>query len=430
MKIAVWHNLPSGGGKRALYDQIRGLVSRGHEIQAWCPPTADRSYLPLSDIVQEHVVPLRMRSYIDSPRGLMQNLHPIYWSARSRLRDMNRHCRECARQMNAGGFDLLFSASCIFFNTPLIGRYVTVPSIIYLQEPHRSYYEAAPELPWTAMSWTLKDLLDRSFWRKALLRRIKLPGIRIRAREERLNAMAFDRILVNSLYSRESVLRALGVDSRVCYLGVDTARFVNQSKKREKFVICVAAFLSNKNIELPIQALAKIAAPHRPKFIVVSNMVSEVYLKQMRQLADQSGVNFEVKYRIEDAELVDLLNRARMMLYAPRLEPFGLAPLEANACGLPVIAVAEGGVRESIQDGINGLLVEHDPESMAHAIERLLNDNELHGRISVRARELVQSKWSLERSIDALESMLKAELSRLGTQRTSRLEENYFVAQR
>ena len=36
------------------------------------------------------------------------------------------------------------------------------------------------------------------------------------------------------------------------------------------------------------------------------------------------------------------------MLYAPRLEPFGLAPLEANACGLPVIAVPEGGVRETV----------------------------------------------------------------------------------
>ena len=94
----------------------------------------------------------------------------------------------------------------------------------------------------------------------------------------------------------------------------------------------------------------------------------------MRALAAQSGVNFELKLRIDDSELIDLLNRARVMLYAPRLEPFGLAPLEANACGLPVIAVAEGGVRETILDGINGLLVEHDPDSMGTAIERLLVD--------------------------------------------------------
>jgi glycosyltransferase involved in cell wall biosynthesis len=44
------------------------------------------------------------------------------------------------------------------------------------------------------------------------------------------------------------------------------------------------------------------------------------------------------------------------MAYAPRLEPLGLAPLEAGACGLPVVAVAEAGVRETVVDGITGSL--------------------------------------------------------------------------
>ena len=58
MKIAVWHNLPSGGGKRALYDHVSGLVARGHEVEVWAPPTAHREYLPLGRIVREHIVPL------------------------------------------------------------------------------------------------------------------------------------------------------------------------------------------------------------------------------------------------------------------------------------------------------------------------------------------------------------------------------------
>jgi len=41
MRIAVWHNLPSGGAKRALYDHVRGLVDRGHSIESWCLPTSD-----------------------------------------------------------------------------------------------------------------------------------------------------------------------------------------------------------------------------------------------------------------------------------------------------------------------------------------------------------------------------------------------------
>src|SRR5216683_3299275 len=57
VKIAVWHNLPSGGGKRALYYHVRGLVERGHTVESWCPPTADVSYLPLRELIPEHTKP-------------------------------------------------------------------------------------------------------------------------------------------------------------------------------------------------------------------------------------------------------------------------------------------------------------------------------------------------------------------------------------
>ena len=412
MRIAVWHNLPSGGGKRALYDHVRGLVARGYEVEAWCPPTADQSYLPLSDLVREHVIPLA----IEIPKGavaLSQRLRPLHWSARSRLGAMNRHSLECARQIHANGFDLLFAGCCIFFHTPQIARFVKIPSVVYLQEPNRPFYESSPELPWVAMVWNWGDLLDFDFLSKALKRRLKLPGIRMQAREERISAMAFNRILVNSFFSRENVLRAFGVDSKVCYLGVDTDRFINQNKQREKFTICVAALLPTKNIELLIQSLAVIPAGRRPKLILVSNMIDEPYRVRIQELASTTGVDFELKYRITDAELMDLLNRAWVMLYAPRLEPFGYAPVEANACGLPVIAVAEGGVRESIQDGINGLLVDHDPQSMARTIERLLVDHELHQRLSQGARNVAQSKWSLRVAVDNLELSLKEVLNRL-----------------
>ncbi len=408
MRIAVWHNLPSGGGKRALYDQVRGLVAKGHEIEAWCPPTADQSYMPLSDLVPEHIVPLPLKAHMKGQPSFLQKLHPVHWNARVRLRAMRQHCRLCAQPINAGGFDLFFGAGCMFFHTPRIGPFIKIPSVVYLQEPHRPFYEPSPDLPWVAMSWSARDLLDRTFWRKALLRRLRLPGMRIQAREERLDAMAYDRILVNSLYSRESVLRTLGVNSKVCYLGIDTEKFVNQHQARERFAICVGACIPDKNIGLLISSLAKVPVANRPRLILVANIYSEPYLEKMQALAAQGGVNFELKLRIADSELIDLLNRARMMLYAPRLEPFGLAPLEANACGLPVIAVAEGGVRETVMEGVNGLLVEHDPDSMGKAIERLLVDDALHRHLSEEAHRTVNAKWSLPTSIDRLEENLIA----------------------
>jgi len=61
MKIAVWHNLSSGGGKRALYHHCNGLAARGHKVEVWCPDTADRSYLPLDEFGTVHVLPLAWR---------------------------------------------------------------------------------------------------------------------------------------------------------------------------------------------------------------------------------------------------------------------------------------------------------------------------------------------------------------------------------
>jgi glycosyltransferase involved in cell wall biosynthesis len=85
----------------------------------------------------------------------------------------------------------------------------------------------------------------------------------------------------------------------------------------------------------------------------------------------------------------------------------GFPPLEANVCGLPVGAVAEGGVRETVVDGINGLLVEPDEKAMASAIERLRNDKDLAYRLDQNGRRLVAEKWSSEASIDRIERRLE-----------------------
>jgi glycosyltransferase involved in cell wall biosynthesis len=407
MKIAVWHNLPSGGGKRALYDHVRGLLAKGHRVEAWCPPTADRVYLPLRNIVTEHVVDLDPKYFWSPEASTPGKSNPLRWAVWSRLRAMERHSKECADQINSRGFDLLLAACCMFYHTPVIGRFVDLPSVLYLQEPNRSFYESLPILPWLAPFWKAKQLLQFPFWRETFAHETRLIGCRVLAREERRNAMAFDEILVNSCFSRESVLRAFGVDSRVCYLGIDSTKFVNQKKKRESFAVFVGALLPPKNVEFLVQSLGKVAAPLRPKLILIANMVDPLYLERLTHLARNAEVVLQLKHRIEDAELLDTLNRARIMLYAPRLEPFGYAPLEANACGLPVIAVAEGGVRETIQDGVNGLVVDSDPAMMAAAVERIMLDDELHARLSAQAEVVAKSTWALGPAIDRLEQRLR-----------------------
>jgi glycosyltransferase involved in cell wall biosynthesis len=201
-------------------------------------------------------------------------------------------------------------------------------------------------------------------------------------------------------------LRSYNLDTKVCYLGIDTNLFSNQGLMREDFVVGLGELRPHKNVHFIIEALAAVPSP-RPQLVWIGNASDEAYLQEMKQLAKKHSVEFETKVNISNEDLRNILNRAKMMLYASRLEPFGFAPLEANACGLPVIAVAEGGVRETIIDGVNGLLVEHTQEAMAAAIRRLLADGDYATQLGINGQRLVMERWSLSASLDRLEQNFK-----------------------
>jgi glycosyltransferase involved in cell wall biosynthesis len=406
MRIAIWHNLPSGGGKRALYNQIRGFLKRGHTVESWCPPTADQTYLPFGKLIPEHVVPLDWVSH--EKEAIWNRLVGPYRDVVSLLRAMEEHCRACAQQINDGGFDLLFACPCQFFRVTPIARSVRLPTILYLQEPFRWLYEALPRLPWLARPAPPR-LSPRSIYR-SLKDLVYVQGLRIQAREEVENARVYGQILVNSFFSRESVLRAYGLEARVCYLGIDTTAFVNNKRPREPFLVGLGSMTPEKNARGIIEAVSRLSEP-RPPLVWVANAATSSYRREMEELARSLNVPFEIRLLISDQELVDVLNRAAMMLYAPRLEPFGLAPLEGNACGLPVVAVAEGGIRETIVDGVNGLLVDADPEAMASAIRQLLKETNQARALGEAGVRLVNERWSLAAAERRLEEHLERALS-------------------
>lgn len=398
MRIAVWHNLPSGGGKRALYGHVVGLVKRGHTVEAWCPPTADSKYLPLNTIIPEHVVDLKRPPYT------LADKFGITLVKKRQIAAMEAHCRACADEINHGNFDILFANSCMFFGATSIGRFTKAPSVLYLGEPYRRLYEAMPRLWWLAPPRRVGPMLGLSSLKAAIQDSRSIRNGRLQAREEVDNAAAFNRILVNSYFSRESILRAYGLDSDVCYLGIDTDLFVDRHLERTNTVVGLGSFTHAKNIRLCIQALSMIHY-RRPKLVWVGNTATS-YLDEMCVLARKQNVDFEPHVNITDKELLDILNHAQAMLYAPWLEPFGLAPLEANACGVPVIAVAEGGVRETIIDGVTGLLVEKDPASMASAVSKLACNPALARDLAMNARLNVEKDWNMVAAIDRLEQRL------------------------
>lgn len=405
MRIAIWHNLPSGGGKRALYYHIKGLLQRGHEVEVWCPPTADNNYLPLGDLVTEHVLPFEWLP--SNGRSRISRMFADYGNRVSKIEAMDRHCRICADEINARGFDILLVNPCALFRVSSIGRYVDIPAVIYLQEPYRWLYESLPQLPWVALAPRHGNKGTIGYLKQYLKDLIRVQGLRVQVREELINARAFDAILVNSLFSRESILRAYGIESQVCYLGVDAQFFNPNGFPKSGYVIGLGGIYIGKGVDRAIRAIASIDESNRPNLIWVGDFVSDGYRAEVENLAKQLKVNISFQIRVSDERLIKLLSRATLMIYTSRLEPFGFAPLEANACETPVVAIAEGGVRETIHNGVNGILVENDdPIALGNAVLRLLGDPTLARQMGRRGREYVVENWSWEQAVDRLEAYL------------------------
>jgi glycosyltransferase involved in cell wall biosynthesis len=322
---------------------------------------------------------------------------------------MDRVARECAGEINRGRFDVLFGNSCGFQAVGPVSRYVTGPRVLYLGEPCRGLYEAMPRPPFAAPDpsgrprWSCRSLVNTA----ADL--IYTQSLRLRVREEYRNAHHYTRVLVNSLYSRESVLRAYGRDAHVCYLGIDTDLFRPRDGERERFVVGLGSFGRHKGVDRAVRALGTMPAGRRPQLVWVGNAADPGYRDEVERLAKSLGVELDLRMQITDQELVDTLGRATAMIYTSRLEPFGFAPLEANACGAPVVAIAEGGVREVVRAGVNGALVENDdPAALGEALLGLIERPNEARALGASAHRYVLDYWGLDKAVDRLERHLAA----------------------
>ncbi|HEV7698818.1 MAG TPA: glycosyltransferase family 4 protein [Pyrinomonadaceae bacterium] len=404
MKIAVWHNLPSGGGKRALYYFVRGLVGRGHKLACWSLDTADHSYLPLSEFASERIISSELNA---RPRkSLIDRWRPDFNKGVDRMKAFDHASQLCAQEIEAGDFDVLLATSALRYHVPFIMRHVRMKKVLYLQEPSRFLYEAWPILPWVANASEDLDRANLFRPRRFIADYPFLQTLRLQAKQEWLNVGACDRVLVNSYFSRENVRRVYGVDAKVCYLGVDTELFRDLGLPRERFIVGMGSFDPIKGVDLAVKAVALLPEP-RPPLVWIANSGDDAYRNATIDLARSLGVELRIQMAMSDTDLVAILNKASLLLYTSRLEPFGFAPLEANACGLPVVAIAEGGIRETVQDGVNGFLVDPEVECIATAMGRLLADHTLARQMGERAVINVQRNWNLESSIDRLEKVLK-----------------------
>jgi glycosyltransferase involved in cell wall biosynthesis len=180
----------------------------------------------------------------------------------------------------------------------------------------------------------------------------------------------------------------------VVFLGVDHLRFRPQHLDQQPFVLSVGAVSPMKGYDFLIQALSHLPGSIRPGLVVVGNAASQAEILFLKEMAGKASVHLEFRINIPDEEIIALYNQASAFVYSPVMEPFGLAPLEAMACGTPVVAVREGGMRESVKDGETGYLTDRVPELFADKLAGLLAHPETARQLGHNARLDIERFWT------------------------------------
>jgi glycosyltransferase involved in cell wall biosynthesis len=381
MKIAVFHNLPSGGGKRALYNNVNYLV-KDHEVDVFVPSTANEDYLPLKGIVDNLTVfPVKNTSI-----GFLISFLKPYFLYRVSLIDLERTQKFMADVVNTGDYDVVYCEQDRYTMAPFFLKYIQKPNVYYCNQSINFRNEVSKMLNEKA-GLKNKDIIGNIH--------SKLYGSQMINTDKKYSNYS-RYVVTNSYFSRELILRSYGINSFVSYLGVNTNLFKRYDSSKENFVLSVGQCLPEKGFDFIIKALSKIDDSSRPEFIIVSDHGNDLWRNYLINLASKLKVKLRILSMIDDEELILLYNKARLLVYAPYLEPFGLVPLEAMSCGTPIVAVKEGGVRESVIHNQTGILTERDEDYFANAIVKLLEDEDKRNEMSKNAYVNVNKFWTLE----------------------------------
>ena len=245
------------------------------------------------------------------------------------------------------GYDLVLCSSSSCAKGVIVPPYI--PQIAYVHTPMR-------------YAWDLYfDYKKRSGKLTRFFMDKWMPKIRL---WDYVSAQRIDTIVANSKYIARRIQKFWNREASVIYSPVNIKRFypAEPPKPREDFYIAFSRLVPYKRIDLAIQACIEL----NKKLIVIGGGSEE---KKLRAMAAGND-NIVFLGRASDEVLRDNLQRCKGMLFCAE-EDFGLAPLEAQACGAPVIAFGRGGACETVVDKKTGVFFpQQTVDSLKEAIVR------------------------------------------------------------
>ncbi|SMH47180.1 Glycosyltransferase involved in cell wall bisynthesis [Rathayibacter oskolensis] len=209
-------------------------------------------------------------------------------------------------------------------------------------------------------------------------------------------------------------LKNLGVPTgaiSVVPCGVDIERFTPDGPVAPRTgrtrLMSIGRLVPRKGMGHAIEALARVVADgHDAELVIVGGsgsgdaLAADPEYQRLHAIVEGLGVADRVALvgQLSQAEMPAMLRSADIVVCAPWYEPFGITPLEAMACGVPVVASSVGGLIDTVVEDVTGVHVPpRDPAALASALAALIDDPERARAYGAAGRERVESRYSWDR---------------------------------
>ena len=223
----------------------------------------------------------------------------------------------------------------------------TVPYLAYIHSPMRYAWDAYFGY------YRASGVLTRFFMRR------QMPALR---QWDYVSSQRIDTVVANSRYIARRIQKFWNRDAQVIHPPVDVERLTPNGRPADDFYVAFSRFVPYKRLDLAITACGELGR----KLVVIGAGKQGKELKAIAARYD--GIT--LTGRISDDEVANYLQRCRALIFCAE-EDFGIIPVEAQACGRPVVAYGAGGARETVIDGKTGVFFDaQTTESLTSALLR------------------------------------------------------------
>ncbi len=256
--------------------------------------------------------------------------------------------------------------------------------LTHTNQLHISYVHTPIRYAWDLYhQYLIESGLDKGV--KGALAKYFLHKIRI---WDASTANRVDHYIANSHYIARRIKKIYGKDADVIYPPVDVDKFQLQENK-EEFYLTASRMVPYKKIDLIVEAFS-----HTDKKLVVIGTGPD-----MEKIKRKAEKNVELLGYQSDEVMIEMMQKAKAFVFAAE-EDFGITPVEAQACGTPVICLGKGGTKETVVDGVTGVhFANQREESLLQAITRFEKIAESFNPIAIREHALQFGRDRFENEI-------------------------------